>query len=88
MRMKLESRKQGFCYEALITGLLFTYRTDFLVCQKNFVSFSLCAKNGDLATATALTLSTATHLGGMDDTEGVGLGKLMQLQFRPDREHF
>lgn len=88
--MTLECRKPGFCYEALITGPLFTYRTAFLVRQKNVVSFSLCAKkkNGDLATATALTLSTATHLGGMDDIEGVGLGKLMQLQFRPDGEHF
>lgn len=88
MRTTLQCRKPGFCSEALRTGLLFTNRTAFLVRQKNVASFRLCAKNGDLATATALTLSTATHLGGMDDTEGVGLGKLMQLQFRPDGEHF
>lgn len=33
-----------------------------------------------------LLISTATYLDRMDDAKGVGLRKLMQLQFGPDRE--
>lgn len=37
--------------------------------------------------AFSLRFPSCSHLGGVNDAEGVALGKLMQLQFCPGREH-